>query len=55
MIAHIIIHKLFPQVMGSDEVTAFSVSLVEQFHNKALKYKSTTDCSPDQRLLNELT
>ena len=37
MMAYIITSILLPQMMGNDEVTAFSVSLVEQFHNKALK------------------
>ena len=36
--AHIIITILTPLIIGSYEVTVFSVSLVEEFDNEALKY-----------------
>ena len=35
--AHIIISILLSPMIGSYEVTAFSLSLVEEFNNKALK------------------
>ena len=37
LIAYVVTRILLPLMMGSDEVTALSVSLVEQLHNKALQ------------------